>query len=359
MISFVRIIKEKLFLETDDYKYKSLFSSYYRFIMALKDEKRDCFFCLKKFTPKYKPQVCCSRHCSILLRNKNKISKNIIELNCDWCKVSFTKKLSTLGKIGNYCCLNCSQAAKRGHETKYITKTCPNCNNKFDCLFRKQTIFCSKSCSKSGKNHPLYGKKIKQKNKNIWNEGLTKKTDSRLADLGKKISFIQKQQFKHGLRTNKGKNNPNYGTTTSQRTPEQLENYSSAAINRIKNNLIKIRGQFESLKTGKKISFRSSLEKQFIECLEKDSNVIHYEYEPFAIEYEDLKNKKRKYLPDFYVCYNNGEKVVIEIKCDYTETVGNFSQKKKAALDWCEKRKYKFLIFKKFDILNYESKLNE
>ena len=39
--------------------------------------------------------------------------------------------------------------------------------------------------------------------------------------------------------------------------------------------------------------------------------------------------------------------------------LGNFSQKKKAALDWCEKRKYKFLIFKKFDILNYESKLNE
>ena len=87
-----------------------------------------------------------------------------------------------------------------------------------------------------------------------------------MADLGKKISFIQKQQFKDGLRTNKGKNNPNYGKTTSQRTPEQLEKYSLAAIDRLKNNLIKIRGQFESLKTGKKISFRSSLEKQFIEC---------------------------------------------------------------------------------------------
>ncbi len=324
--------------------------------MSLKDEKRNCVLCQKEYIPKYKPQKYCSRHCSMLIRGKEKTLNKTLELSCGWCKKQFVRRKSAQGKSESFCSIHCSQAFKRGHEEKYINKICSVCDVEFKCLYRKPKRYCTKSCSRKGTNNPRYGKPGTMSGKMPWTKGLTKSSDERIAEIAKKVSQTHKQQFAYGIRNNAGCNNPNYGKTIKDRTPEQLLRYSEAAGKRILNGLIKIRGIYVSNKTGKTYKYRSSFEKRFILCLEKDSEVLHYDLEPFAITYVDKNGRSRKYVPDFYICYKTGKKSLIEIKSDYTENVYNFSEKKKYALEWCKERNIDFFVYKEKEIIDYEKR---
>ena len=83
--------------------------------------------------------------------------------------------------------------------------------------------------------------------------------------------------------------------------------------------------------------FRSSWEQKYMLFLDLDPNVISWSYEKLAIEYiSNQKTKKiRKYYPDFQIKYNDGKKVIVEIKpaCKLKQTV--VVKKIKAAEEWC------------------------
>ena len=153
--------------------------------MPIKTEK-NCNKCSKGYIPSCKSQKFCSRRCAMLTRGLQKTKKGTFLAACGWCNKSFTKRLSQQGKTGDFCCVKCGEAFKRGRSDKYISKPCPMCKKSFTRLYRNQTKFCSVSCSKSGKYHPLYGKKFKwASGKKAWTNGLFAKTDQRVANLGK------------------------------------------------------------------------------------------------------------------------------------------------------------------------------
>jgi hypothetical protein len=69
------------------------------------------------------------------------------------------------------------------------------------------------------------------------------------------------------------------------------------------------------LKTSKGGQFttKSTYETRYAEILEKDNDVIIFEYEPFDIEYE-FEGIKLYYTPDFLVSYLDGHEELIEVK---------------------------------------------
>lgn len=293
----------------------------------------------------------CSRPC--IDKSELRIRIPVI---CGWCSEEFERIPSRLGKENVFCSEYCSIEFKHNNKKELITKNCLNCKDEFISRENAERKFCSKSCGKSEEFHHYYGKSSPMKGKKAWNNGLTTETDSRLAELGKKISIISKQQFTDGTRSNEGENNPNYGITRDQRPAEQLANYSKAAIKRIKEgHMIRIRGFHESLKINQTVPYRSSFELRVMKCLEKDPDVLNWEYEPFSIPYDE---GKRRYLPDFMIYYKNNKNKLIEVKCDYTESTGNYDQKKIVAIKWCNQNNSEFETWKEPEIIQYEQRLN-
>ena len=188
-----------------------------------------------------------------------------------------------------------------------------------------------------------------------WTYGLTTETDDRLKKLGEKSSITNKNLFATGVRSHYGKKNPNFGKTVADRTPEQMERYSKAASKRLSNGYGKIKGRIFSSKNNIEIHYRSSYEFRFMKCLEADTEVISWQYEKLSIKYGDGK----RYVPDFLVFYKDNTKSLIEIKCDYTEVVNNFKNKKLAAEAWCINNDCNFKVKKLLEIEKYEQQLKD
>ena len=67
-------------------------------------------------------------------------------------------------------------------------------------------------------------------------------------------------------------------------------------------------------KTGN-IICRSLWERSFAKYCDENKNIVRWAIEPFSIPYFDYgTHKNRKYFPDFFVEYEDGKKMVIEIK---------------------------------------------
>ena len=100
------------------------------------------------------------------------------------------------------------------------------------------------------------------------------------------------------------------------------------------------RGSYTSSKTGKTCHFRSSWERIFMEQLDKDDNVVTWEYEFDSIKYEFNGHNKR-YIPDFYVITSkdgNELRLLIEVKpMSLNDTKMNLA-KREAALKYCAER---------------------
>jgi hypothetical protein len=325
--------------------------------MAKTLEERKCIECQQKYTPSYKPQRYCSRKCSTNAIARQNKHKNIYVATCGWCKKTFEKFKWQKGKHNDFCDQECSQAYFRGYQEKYITKQCPACKKAFKCLYRRQPVNCSRSCSKAGDNHPYYGKVGPFKGKTPWTKGLTAKTDLRVAALGKKISKTQKKQFADGVRTNHGVKNPNYGQRAHLRPLEQIDRYSKAAVRRLQKHGAKIKGIFWSNKNNKHINYRSSYEKRYMVCLENDQNIARYEFEPMSIKYCDNNSRPHRYIPDFLVTYTDGKRQLVEVKCEYTSKVYYFEEKKKAAEEWAATNNSSFVTVMLKEIEEYEAKV--
>ena len=290
----------------------------YREDNNFKTKKRVCAKCSNAFFPCYKPQVFCSRKCSMDVVGAVNSETNTYKTKCVWCKATFKKKLSQKSIHNDFCSSKCSEAHIRGSGDMYVKKNCIRCGVEFECLFRRQKKYCSKKCSslyQKGSEHIGYGKEGPTTGMKPWTYGLTKETDGRIAKLGTKVSVTQKRMFKDGFRTNAGQYNPNFGKTVLDRTPEQLENYSKAAISRVLSNKMgggyrAKTGKHYSLKLCKEVTYRSQYEKDLMEAMDKDSNIITYTYENIIIKYDTGK----RYIPDFLVFYANGNKKMIEVK---------------------------------------------
>jgi len=129
----------------------------------------------------------------------------------------------------------------------------------------------------------------------------------------KNSTYIHPVNCKCSFCSNTGKDNQFYGKMHSKTTIERLSKLQSE---RLMNGFGKITGKFYSEKIQKEIKFRSNWEFEYMQMLEKDDDVIMYDYEPMRINF--IHAGVRRYLvPDILVKYKNGKRSLVEIRPEW------------------------------------------
>lgn len=240
---------------------------------------------------------------------------------------------------------------------------CENCDKTTKVPYAKRKKrFCSRKCSNTGVNNGMFGKSEKSfwLGKPAWNSGQTIETSAKLAALGRKISKIQKEKFKKGTRSNVGKNNPNFGKTPKDRTPEQLNNYSKAATKRVRDgvscrNTSFKSGYYTSKKNGETMWHRSSWELRTMKCLDADPDIENYSFETVLIRYGE--HRERRYLVDFDIQTKNGQRILLEVKPAALVKNKTVILKTMAAREYAEKSEAEFRFCTLKDIKAWEARL--
>lgn len=95
------------------------------------------------------------------------------------------------------------------------------------------------------------------------------------------------------------------------------------------------RGVYTSVIAGE-CKYRSGWELEFCKFLDSKSDIAAWSYEKILIEYVSNKStgKIRKYFPDFFVEYKDGEKHLYEIKPKRRVSNLAVQKKAKAAIEW-------------------------
>ena len=97
--------------------------------------------------------------------------------------------------------------------------------------------------------------------------------------------------------------------------------------------------------------YRSSWELKFMRYLDTNPNVIKWSSEPFHIWYFSSEdNRMRHYYPDFYVEFQNGKRMVIEIKPKNQFNLKRNLEKWEAARKECQSKGLQFIVLSEDDL---------
>lgn len=284
------------------------------FASKKQDVTRPCLICGKDFTTAYRfrGNKTCSEACRRI--GQSRTTSTRVTLTCEVCGKQYERpELQAIGS--KHCSKECRLSTCDSRQPD-VTKQCAQCGCDFTVVFYKRDqLFCSKSCAHIGENNGMFGKPGSLAGKPSWNHGQTAKTDERIAALGKKISDGTKAAFAAGERSNAGEENPNFGRTRDTRTPEQLENYSKAASKRIVDGVSgygwgRLYGTYDAKKSPSPVKFKSSWELATMMVWDRDDTIASYEYEPTIFKIKD----GRRAIPDFLVMFADGTTKFIEVK---------------------------------------------
>ncbi len=107
---------------------------------------------------------------------------------------------------------------------------------------------------------------------------------------------------------------------------------------------------------------RSLWERWLCKWLDRNNNVVFWSSEEISIRYFDpIQKKWRRYFPDFFVEFNNGRRIIIEVK-PKNQTIAPQNKKKKsfmkeqctyinnrskwnAAIEFCSNNNLEFHVF--------------
>jgi len=198
-----------------------------------------------------------------------------------------------------------------------------------------------------------------------WMTGLTKETDDRVKKVGEHNrkcltgrtkythDYLQKQSdlMKDRLSLYWGKDGIFRKYFADEENNKKWRDKISKTISeKCKSGEIKcLSGHF---KTGyyKNVFYQSGLELKAMEFFDSNKYIKSWEKNFDVIEYMDINDRKRRYLPDFKLILNDGQEIIIETKGYKKE---NDNQKMIYA-----KKKYKH-YFICFSIKEIEEKINE
>jgi len=92
-------------------------------------------------------------------------------------------------------------------------------------------------------------------------------------------------------------------------------------------------------------SFHSDLERPMMDRLEQDPHVIKWmKRHGITIPWIDGQKHQRRYIPDFFVEFEGGKKVLIEVK-DPSRIDSNDVQRKRSAAEmWCKQRRMEYIL---------------
>lgn len=130
------------------------------------DLTRQCRQCGKDFqVPKRSSKtLCCSKSCSTILLNKEKLlgvaskknlNKYVVDVKCNYCGKDYKQTVSEFNRKNkenkkHYCSKDCY---KKELESKYEQKYCKNCNKAMPLNYQSSvSIFCSRGCAMEHRN---------------------------------------------------------------------------------------------------------------------------------------------------------------------------------------------------------------
>ena len=91
--------------------------------------------------------------------------------------------------------------------------------------------------------------------------------------------------------------------------------------------------------------FDSDLERRMMVRLEADANVKKWmKRHGISIPWIDGQRHQRRYVPDFIIEYDDGRKVIIEVKDPSRIDSNDVQRKRKAAEMWCKQRGMEYEI---------------
>jgi hypothetical protein len=131
-------------------------------------------------------------------------------------------------------------------------------------------------------------------------------------------------------------------------------------VRKIRSSKTSLRGKVVSEKNNAVHDFESSLERDFIEILEFDSNVSSFVEQPVTIEFEE-NGIKKTYTPDFLIKYRKGitpanqfTPLLVEIKYskELIKSKEILAPKFKAAEAYAQKKGWRFKVLTENEIRN-------
>ena len=304
-----------------------------------------CFKEFKRYTGISKFSRICSKECE---DNYRFVVGNYEMRTCERCNNEFECRSNLTTR---YCSSECAYDGMYDRPSgKIVVLTCEGCKNQFETQFvNRFRRFCSRSCATTGERNPMFGKSGPMTGKHAWNFGFTKETDERLAVTGQNVSMALKALFASGELSHVGSKNSNFGRTRDTRTPENLENYSRAASQRIIDGVSgygshgRYYHQSEKLDVATMVC-KSRWEKCAAICLDFDDDCISWEYEPLRIPYIDENGDPRNYVPDFVTCRKDGVHIVEVKDVQNVDSVRNL-RKFEAARAYTEECGWKFVVW--------------
>jgi hypothetical protein len=291
--------------------------------------QKTCVICSNGFEAKRKDVLYCSTKCkkaSEYLRQEKFVK------NCEHCGQTFeTKRKET-----KYCSSSCSNTACKTHDD--VTLSCKECGSDFIRKYiHRDKLFCSRSCATVHQNKIMFSddeikNKISETKKRQYETG-----EVAHPLLGKNLTAEHKQKLsdikiKQG--SWKGENNPAYGGQSK----EVREKMSKTRAERIQSGEIKLsKGEYIFFqKANKEVFARSSWEKDYIQKIDQDQDILSAIFEPFVISYQ--YDQGRNYIPDILIFYKDGTKKLIEIKPSCFLDAEINKCKFSAAQQYCEEK---------------------
>ena len=110
---------------------------------------------------------------------------------------------------------------------------------------------------------------------------------------------------------------------------------------------ISIHGQYEKPKKSpwNFEKYQSDLERRMMERLENDPDVVKWmKRHGITIPWIDGQKHQRRYVPDFLVEYENGQRALIEVKDPSRIDSDDVQRKRKAAEIWCRQRGMEYIL---------------
>lgn len=102
-------------------------------------------------------------------------------------------------------------------------------------------------------------------------------------------------------------------------------------------------GYMTSVKNGKDMHYRSGMECEVYELLERWHEVFKYEEEPFAVRYSFL-GIEHDYFPDIRITFKDGTVEIWEVKPSSQTQIGKNKAKWDACGSYCLARSWRFMV---------------
>lgn len=102
-------------------------------------------------------------------------------------------------------------------------------------------------------------------------------------------------------------------------------------------------GYLDSVKNGKEMHYRSGMECEVYELLERWDEVTKYEDEPFPVKYQ-FRGEQHDYFPDIRISFRDGTTEVWEVKPSSQTQIEKNKAKWSACNNHCLTRGWKFMV---------------